>query len=112
MIRKGIVLLRIQYLQQGCCRVSIIGGGKLIYLIQYHNRVGNSRLMDTVHNSSGHSPQIGSSMTSNIRLISNTAQTYPDIFSAKSLGNALSDTGLSRSGSTYKEKDGTGLLLL
>ena len=38
-IREGVVLLRIQHFQQCAGRASVIGCGKLVYLIQHHDRV-------------------------------------------------------------------------
>ena len=38
-IREGIVLFRIQDLQQGTGRIPVVGSGELVHLIQHHNRI-------------------------------------------------------------------------
>ena len=112
MVGKSIILLRIQNLKEGCRRITVIGSGKLIHLIQYHDRIGNTRLLYTIHDSTGHGTEIGSSVTADVRLVSYTAKTHANIFSSESLRNALSDTGFPCTGSSHKEENGAGLLLL
>ena len=36
---KGMILLRVQHLQKGARRISVVGRRKLIHLIQHHHRV-------------------------------------------------------------------------
>ena len=112
MVGERIILLRIQNLKEGSRRITVIGSGKLIHLIQYHDRIGNACLLYAVHDSTGHGTEIGSSVPANIRLISYTAKTHANIFSSESLRNALSDTGFPCTGSSHKEENGAGLLLL
>ena len=111
-IRKGIVLLRIQHLQKSTGRIPIIGGGQLVNFIQHHNRIGGACLFHTVHNPSGHGSDIGSSMSPDIRLIPYTPQRNPHIFSGQSLGNAFANAGFTRSRSPCKKQNGAALLLV
>ena len=112
MVGKSIILLRIQNLKESRRRITVIGGGKLIHLIQYHDRIGNTCLLYAVHDSAGHGTEIGSSVPANVRLVSYTAKTHANIFSSQRFRNALSDTGFPCTGSSHKEKNGAGLLLL
>mgnify|MGYP000568016837 CR=1 FL=1 len=51
-------------------------------------------------------------MSADLRFITDSPKTDPHIFAVKRPGNALSDAGLAGTWGTYKQKDGTGLLLI
>ena len=112
MICEGIVLFRIQHFQKGTGRISGIIFGKLIHFIQDHHRIHDSGPLHALHDPARHRSHIGSSVTTDLSLITNTAQADPDTFSPKSSGNALADAGFTRTGSSHKKQDGTGLLLI
>ena len=112
MIGEGIVLLGIQNLKKSRCGISVIGGGKFIHLIEYHNRIGNAGLLYAVHHSSRHSTKVSSPVPADVRLVSYTAKAHANIFSSESLSNTLSDTGFTGTGCTHKEENRPGLLLL
>ena len=105
MVGKGVVLLRIQHLQQCACRAAVIRCRKLINLIQHHHRVRHTAFLDAVHNSPRHSTDIGAPVATDIRLIMHAAQAYSHILSAQGTGNALSNARFSRSRCPDKQQN-------
>ena len=112
MVGEGVVLFRIQYFQKRAGRVAAVVPGQFIYLIQNHDRIGNSAPFHPLHNSSGHGADIGSAVTADFRLVPDAAQTDADVLSAESPGNALADTGFSGPGRAHEEQDRTVLFLV
>ena len=104
-IRKSSVLFRIKNFQKRTGRISVIAHRQFVHFIQYHHRIGNTALTYSVHDASGHRPDIGTSVPSDVRLIPHTAKAYPDIFSAKCFCDAFSDAGLPGSGCTDEQED-------
>ena len=112
MIRKGLVLLRIQHLQKRCARVSVIGAGQLVHLIQHHHRIGHAGLLNAVQNTSRHRAQVGSPVSPDVCLVPHTAQAHPDILPSQGLRDGFADAGFAGTRRTHEEKDGARLGLL
>ena len=112
MIRKGAVLLRIQDFQQCAGRIPVVGSGQFIHLIQYHDRIGYTAFLDTIHDTSRHSPDISSSVAADICFVTHTAQADPDILPVQRLRDALADTGLAGTRRADKQEDRSGLFFL
>ena len=112
MVGEGIVLLRIQYFQKSCRRISIVGRRELIDFVQHHDWIRNTGFLNPVHDSTGHRPEIGSSMPADIRFIPYTAEADPYILPAERLRDALSDTRFTGTRRTDEEKNRAGLLFL
>ena len=111
-VRKGIVLFRIKHLQKGARRIAAVIFGEFIYLIQYDNRIGRSAALNALHDPARHGSDIGPPVSANLRLIPDAAQTDSCVGPSKGSGNALSDTCLSGSRCTGKQKDRAGLFLV
>ena len=103
MVCKASVLLRIQHFQKSTCRITAVIFGKLVHLIQYHNRICGSAPLHSFHNPAWHSTYVGSSVSSNFRFITDSTKTDTHVFTVKRTGNTLSDTGFSSSRCTYKQ---------
>ena len=108
-IRKCIVLLRIEHFQKGTRRIAVVGGGELVDLVEYHDRVRNTALRDPIHDPAGHSPDIGPSVSPDIRLIPHTAEAHPDILSIQRLRDSLTDACLAGPGRSDEQEDRSGL---
>ena len=111
MIREAEVLLRIQHLEECAGRIAAELLPQLVHLIQNHHGVGNSAPLHALHDPAGHGSDIGPSVSADLCLIADTAQTDPDILPSQRLRNALADGGFSGTGGTHKQQDGTGLFL-
>ena len=112
MIGKCIVLFRIQHFQQSAGRIAVIRSGKLVHLVQHHNRIGSAALLDPVHNPARHCADVGPAMSADIRLIAHPAETDPHILPLQGMGNASADAGFACARRTDKQKNGAGLFAL
>ena len=110
MVRKCIVLFRIQDLQKRACRVSAIILRQFVDLIQYHDRVGDTASLHAFHDAAGHGADVGAAVPADLCLIPDAAKADPHIFSPERAGDALADAGLAGAGSPHKEEDGAVLL--
>ena len=112
MIREGIILLRIQHFQQRAARITAVIVGKLINLIQHHNRIRNSASLDAFHDAARHRSNVCTAVSANFRFVARAAQTDADIFPVQRPGNALPDGSFAGTRRTYKQKNRAGLFLV
>ena len=110
-VGKGIILLRVEHFKKSARRASVEGIRELVHLIEHHNRIGHTALLDSVHDPARHRPYICAAMSANIRFIMHTAEAHPYIFAAERSRDALSYACFSCARSSYKEKYRAGLLL-
>ena len=110
MVCKGVILFRVQYLQQGAGRVSAVVSCQLVHFIQHHNRVRGAAAFHAFHNPAGHGSHISPSVATDFCFIPDSAQTDTHIFSPQSLSNTLANTGFTGTRRSYKEQDRAGLL--
>ena len=97
MIHKPAVLFRIQNLEQGGRRISLVVTRSLIDLIQKHQRILDTSLFDPHGDSSRHRSHISSSMSADFRLIAHTAKTDAHIFFIQCPCHRTGNGGLSGS---------------
>ena len=88
-VKKGVVLFRIQDLQQSRRNIAAKILPDLVDFIQDHDGVGTARFFDALDNTTRHSANIGSAVTADGGLVVDTAQTHADIFPAQGPGNAF-----------------------
>ena len=68
------VLLRVEDLQQSRFRVTLHIIAYLIDLIQDEHRIGRLRLLQALDDTARHSSDVGSTMSTDLRLVMQTAQ--------------------------------------
>src|SRR5699024_10334445 len=73
-IGKAVILLRIQYFQQGGGGVTAIVGAHFVYLVKHHNRVIGLRFLDRTQDTSRQSADIGTAVTANFGFVMDAAQ--------------------------------------
>ena len=110
MIGEIAVLFGIQYLEQGAGRISVVGDGQLVDLVEDHDGIGDTALLDAVHDPAGHGPYISAPVAADVRFIAHTAQTHARVFAVKGFGYTLTNAGLAGSGSSDEAENGAGLL--
>ena len=110
-VGKGVVLLRVEHLQQRAGGAAVIGGGKLVHLVEHHHRVGNAALVDAVHDAARHGSYVSAPVAPDIALVMDTAEAHAHILAAQRAGDALPDAGLARARCSCEQQNGAGLLL-
>ena len=111
-IREGVILLRIEDLEECAGRIAVVALGELVDLVEHHDRIGDAALLDAVHDAAGHRADVGSAVAADIRLIPHAAEAHTDIFAPECPGDRLTDTGFAGAGRADEQQDGACLLLL
>ena len=99
------ILLRIKRFQKSRRRISLYILGKFIHLIEDDDRIGSTRTVDTVQDTSGQSTYVCLSVTADLRLIMHTAESDTYIFTSQSTCYGLSQTGLADSRRAIQTQD-------
>ena len=89
MIAIRFILLRIQHFQQRGTGVAAIIAAHFVHFVQQQQRISGTCLGHGCDNSAGHCPNIGFSVTADIRLVPNTPQCNTRHFSVQALGNGI-----------------------
>ena len=101
----GVILLRIQNLQQGGTGISAVVRTHFINFVQQQHRIGTSCLGHGRHNSAGHGTHIGFAMAPDVRFIMDAAQRNPSHFPVQTSGNRIGNAGLADTGRTYQAQN-------
>ena len=91
MVGKGIVLLRVQYLQQRRGRVAPKIIAQLVNFVQHKERVARPHPAHRLNDAAGQRPDIGAPVAPNFRLIAHAAQAHPHKLAAQGVGNGTAD---------------------
>ena len=74
MIRKRVVLFRIQNLKQGRGRIAAIICAELVYLIEHHHGVIHAGAANRLNDAARHRAHVRTSMATKFRFVTNAAQ--------------------------------------
>ena len=105
MIVKTTVLLRIQHLKKCSRSITLIITAGLVNLIQEHQRIAYSRLLQCSRDTSRHCSHISLTMSADLSLIPYTAKADPYIFLMKGLCHRFRDRCFAGSRRTYKTEN-------
>ena len=105
MIPEMAVLLAVKHLQKCRRGVPPVIAAHLVDLIQKHEGILHACLLQSGHDPARHGPHIGSSVTTDFRLIPHAAQTDAHIFLVQRFGDTASDGGFSGSGRADQTDD-------
>ena len=106
MITECAVLFRIQYFQQGCCRVTVMRNTQFIHFIKQDQRIHCTCLFHGIDDSTGHCADICSSVAADLCFILHAAQRHSHIFSVHRFCNGTSDGCFTYTGRAHQTKDG------
>ena len=108
MIGKGIVLLRVQRLQQCGGRVALNVVADLVNLVQQDNGVHTAAFDHCINNAAGHSADISLPVAANFCLIVDTAQGHPHILAVHGFCQGFDDRGFTYPGRACQTENLTG----
>ena len=95
---EGIILLRVEHLEEGAGGVALVVVGELVHLIKDEDGIARAGLKEALDDPSRHRPYVGAAVTADLRLIVHATEGDPDILPSKSAGDALAEGGLAHSG--------------
>ena len=99
------ILFSIQYLQQSGKGISFVIIAHLINLIKKHQRIFDTRLLESGCNPPRHGSHIGFPVTSYLCFIPNPSEAYPHILFIKRLGNTSGNGSLPGSRRSHQTDD-------
>ena len=95
---EGIILLRVEHLEEGTGGVALVVVGELVHLVEDEDGVAGAGLEESLDDPSRHRPYVGAAVPADLRLIVHAAEGDPDILPPESAGDALAEGGLAHSG--------------
>ena len=102
MITEGVVLLRVQHLQQGGRGVAAEICADFVYFVQHEEGVDRAGLFHGLEDASGKSAYVSPAVTPNLGFVADTAQADADEFPPHGFGDRPAQAGLADAGSADK----------
>ena len=73
-VAEGRVLLRVEHLEQGRCRVAVDAAAELVDLVEHQHRVARAGLAQRLDDAAGHRADVGAAMSADLRLVVHAAE--------------------------------------
>src|SRR5262249_11906093 len=106
-VLEGVVLRRVQHLQQRRRRITAIVGAQLVDLVEDDHRVVRAGAAQLLDDATRHRPHVRAPVPADLRLVAHTAQRHADEGTTGSAGDALTERGLAYTGRPDEAQDGT-----
>lgn len=106
-VPEGVVLGRVQDLQEGGGRVPAEVGADLVDLVEQDDRVHRPGLLDGPDDAAGQGADVGPAVSSYLGLVAYAAERDPDELAAHGVGDGLAERGLADSGRSDEREDGS-----
>ncbi len=82
-VAEGVVLRRVEHLQQGGGRVAGVAGGQLVDLVEQHDRVHRAGLAHRPDDPAGQRADVGAPVAADLGLVADAAERDPDELAAR-----------------------------
>src|SRR5438132_1472907 len=105
MIRKVLVLLRVEDFEQRGRRVTPPVGADFVYLVQHEDRVARCGNFHVLENASRHGADVGAPVATDLCLVVDATRREPHELTAEGARDRLTQAGLPHSGRTDKAQD-------
>ncbi len=93
-IAEGVVLRRVEHLEQRRRRVALEAGGQLVHFVEHEHRVHGAGLFHRLHDASGQRADVGPSMPANFRFVADAAERNPHELAVHRARDRLAERGL------------------
>ena len=93
-VAEGVVLCRIEHLEQRRGRVAPVVGSQLVDLVEHDDRVHGAGLAEGAHQPAGLGAHVGAAVPSDLGLVADAAQGHPDERPSEGPGHRLAQRGL------------------
>ncbi len=97
-VAEGVVLRRVQHLQQGRRRVAPVVGADLVDLVEQHHRVHRTGFLDGAHDPAGECADVRAPVATDLRLVTHAAERHPDELAPHRARHGLTERGLADPG--------------
>ena len=106
MIAEGIVLLRVQHLEQGGGRVAPEIRADLVHFVHHEDGIVRPGAADALDDAAGHGPDVGPPVAADFGLVAHAAQGDADEVPAQGPGDGFAERGLAHAGRPDEAEDG------
>ena len=90
-VLEGVVLLRVEDLEQGRARVAPEVHADLVDLVEHEDRVVRAGRLDVLDDPAGQGADVGPAVAADLRLVVDAAEAHPDELAAHRPGDALAE---------------------
>ena len=98
MVAEGVVLRRVEHLEQRRRRVAAVVGADLVDLVEQHDRVHRAGLLDGPHDAAGQRADVRAPVATDLGLVADAAERDADELAAHGAGHRLAERGLADAG--------------
>src|SRR5213079_659588 len=107
-VAEGVVLFRVQDLEQRRGRVAAVVGADLVDLVEQHDRVHRPGFLDGTDDPAGQRADVGTAVTADLRLVTDAAEGNADELAAHRLRDRFTQRRLTDTGRTGEGEHGAG----
>ena len=104
-VLEGVVLLRVEDLEQGRARVAPEVHADLVDLVEHEHRVVGAGGLDALDDPTGQRADVGAPVAADLGLVVDAAEAHPHELAAHRLGDALAQRGLADAGRADEGED-------
>ena len=109
---EGGVLLRVEHLEEGRCRVALKVAAHLIHLVEHEDGVRRARLLQVLQDAAHHGADVGASVASDLGLVVQAAQRDAHVFASQRFGHGSSERRLADARRAVEAEDGRAQVAL
>ena len=107
-VAEGVILCRIEHLEQRRGRIAAPVGADLVDLVEQDHRVHRPSVAQRPHQAAGQSADVGAPVTADLRLVAHAAERHADEGASSGAGDGLADRGLAGARGADQGQDGAG----
>ena len=112
-VGEGVVLRRVEHLEQRARRVALVGDAELVDLVEQEDRVLGAGLPHPLDDPAGHGADVGAPVAADVGLVAHAAEGDADVLAPHRPRDRLGDRGLADARRADEEEDrALGLPLL
>ena len=104
-IHEGVVLRRIEHLEQRARRVALERDAELVHFVQQEHRILGARLLHALDDPSRHGADVGAPVSADVGLVPGATERDADVLPSHRPGDRLGDRGLADARRAHKEQD-------
>src|SRR5262249_44630154 len=111
-VAEGVVLRRVEHLEERGGRVAAPVGADLVHLVEEDDWIHRAGVAERAHEPPRERADVGPPMTADLRLVVHAAEGHADEAAAGRAGDRFADGGLPGPGRADQREDGAGALSL
>ena len=105
MVGEGVVLFRVEHLEQGGRRIAAKILPDFVDFVQHEHRIAGAGLLHALNDTSGQRADIGPAMPADFRFVAHAAETDADELAAQRAGDRLAKRSLADAGRADKAEN-------